>query len=331
MKSEKIFFRLAQPWGNHNGGQILFDPNVLKSDAQKLFIMLGDGGQGGDPLNSGQNASTFLGSILRIDVDSAPDSNKLYSVPKDNPFYKSNLNILPEIWSYGLRNPWRCSFDRNNTFYFYCGDVGQNTREEISLITKGGNMGWNKWEGTYDYRPSEKSIPNDVKPILEYSHNINLKGHSICGGFVYRSDTADDLDLAGKYIFADYIGPLFVGSESAPGSGKFSYQRVSWGCSKNSPMKCPQATGTIYSMAQDYKGELYFLTDTGIYKLSSKGLCDPAQSSLNDPLPDDTELYVILPFAVCFIVVFTYFIHARYFSKAKSSNIEETSPKNPPK
>ncbi len=195
-------------------------------------------------------------------------------------------------------------------------------------------MGWNIWEGTYNYRPDDKIPPTSViKPILEYPHNINPKGHSICGGFIYRPEKNLESALSGKYIFADLIGPLFVGTESPAGSGKFAYVRVSWGCSKSSPIECPNTTGMIYSMAEDNQGELYFLTDSGVYLLSDANSCTANQLFTNSPEKEDTILYVIVPIAVCIFIVTAYCLHSRFSQKSKSnnSNTTETDAKNPQK
>ncbi len=195
--SEVILFKVTQPYSNHNGGQLLFGPDGY------LYISLGDGGSGGDPLNNAQNLGTPLGKILRIDVD----NGNPYAIPSNNPFI-DNENADARIWAWGLRNPWRFSFDRL-TGDLYIGDVGQNLWEEIdfqSFSSPGGeNYGWRCMEATHVYStasPCDSSVYLDtlISPITEYSHSI---GRSVTGGFVYRGLRYPDFD--GIYFFADYV------------------------------------------------------------------------------------------------------------------------------
>lgn len=184
--TEREILRFDQPWANHNGGQLAFGPDRM------LYIGIGDGGSGGDPKNSAQNLATWLGKILRIDVDTkAP-----YAIPRDNPFVNTP-GALPEIWAYGLRNPWRFSFDRQ-TGQLYCGDVGQNKFEEIDLIEKAKNYGWRVREGKHPYKEEQ---PNGevVDPIKDYGRDL---GVSVTGGFVYRGKEIPALE--GIYLYADY-------------------------------------------------------------------------------------------------------------------------------
>ena len=190
-QSERVVMEVDQPYGNHNGGHIAFGPDGF------LYITLGDGGAGGDPKNSGQDKSTLLGSILRIDVNTREDG-KAYGIPDDNPFVNES-NARPEIYAYGLRNVWRFSFDAK-TGALWAGDVGQNAYEEIDIIEKGGNYGWNIREGMHDFRPRGRTDRDLIEPIHEYSRDI---GRSVTGGYVYRGD--DIPALRGAYIFADYV------------------------------------------------------------------------------------------------------------------------------
>jgi len=190
--SEFIILEVEQPYSNHNGGQIIFGPDNY------LYISLGDGGSAGDPHNNGQDPSTLLGSILRINIDKA--ENRLnYSIPKDNPFTGNTQGFREEIYAYGLRNPWRMSFD-SETGLLWTGDVGQNKYEEIDIIRKGNNYGWNIMEGLHCYRADNCDSSGLTMPIWEYSHDL---GQSITGGYVYRGDKFQE--LKGKYIYADYI------------------------------------------------------------------------------------------------------------------------------
>ena len=191
--SELVMLVIGQPFSNHNGGQMHFGPDGY------LYIGMGDGGSAGDPQNHGQDATTLLGSMLRIDVNS--DSERGYAIPPDNPY----LDIAErpnEIWGIGLRNPWRFSFDRL-TGDLYVADVGQNAWEEIHLIpagTPGGiNFGWNIMEGTNCYRAPDCDQAGLDIPIWDYDHS---NGCSITGGYIYRGQHSPE--LWGNYFFSDY-------------------------------------------------------------------------------------------------------------------------------
>jgi len=187
--SERVILTVPQPYENHNGGWIGFGPDGM------LYVALGDGGSGGDPLGNGQRLDTRLGKILRIDVDGAHP----YVVPPDNPFV-ARAGALPEIWAYGLRNPWRCSFDRG-TGDLWAGDVGQDLYEEVDRIVPGGNYGWNRKEAFADYAPVA-APPADplIPPLASYDHS---EGQSISGGYVYRGAAVPS--LAGAYLYADFL------------------------------------------------------------------------------------------------------------------------------
>jgi glucose/arabinose dehydrogenase len=188
--SEKILLQQQQPFPNHNGGQLAVGPDGY------LYIGLGDGGSAGDPRGNGQSLNTFLGKVLRIDV-SQGDS---YKVPSDNPF--KGANQRPEIWAYGLRNPWRFSFDMQ-THDLYIGDVGQDAWEEIDFIpagTPGGtNFGWSYREGLNPYKGNPPAGLNLTDPVFNYSHSL---GCSVTGGFVYRGSALPEWQ--GIYLFGDY-------------------------------------------------------------------------------------------------------------------------------
>jgi hypothetical protein len=195
--SEFELLNFDQPFSNHNGGWIGF-----RQKDGYLYIATGDGGSGGDPQNNGQKITTMLGKILRIDVDGGPP----YSIPPDNPFIDSTGNVKKEIYAWGMRNPWRCSFDPV-TDLFWVADVGQNCYEEVSIIENGGNYGWRIMEAFHCFNPQEPFNCNytgcdtsDLKlPIWEYDHG---QGCSITGGYVYRGLNVPE--LVGKYIYADY-------------------------------------------------------------------------------------------------------------------------------
>jgi glucose/arabinose dehydrogenase len=189
--SERELLTVPHPtFANHNGGQIAFGPDGF------LYIGVGDGGSGGDPNGNGQNTQTRLGKMLRIDVTPLVG----YAIPADNPFAAGGG--LPEIWAYGLRNPWRFSFDQP-TGRLFCADVGQSTFEEVNLVTRGGNFGWNKMEGTICYPPGTASCDTAglSLPITEYGHDA-AGGSAVIGGFVYRGTAIPG--LVGTYLFGDF-------------------------------------------------------------------------------------------------------------------------------
>jgi len=189
--SEVKLLEFPQPYENHNGGEVLFGPDGY------LYIGTGDGGSGGDPHNNGQSLATLLGKILRIDVDH-PDPGRAYGVPPDNPF--AGTSNRAEIWAYGLRNPWRFSFDPA-TGTLWAGDVGQDAIEEVDIIEKGKNYGWRIMEGNACFNPSTGCDTTGlVRPVWDYSHDT--AGVCITGGYVYRGTKLPE--LAGAYIYADY-------------------------------------------------------------------------------------------------------------------------------
>ncbi len=192
--SELILLEFSQPFGNHNGGQLGFGPDGF------LYIAVGDGGSAGDPEENGEDLTTLLGSILRIDVDQTSGSLP-YSIPADNPFAGNDQNIREEIFAYGLRNPWRFSFDAQ-TGQLWTGDVGQNAMEEINIIENGGNYGWNTTEGDLCFDPANNCNTEGITlPVLTYRHNQGDR--SVTGGFVYRG--TEQTALAGYYIYADFV------------------------------------------------------------------------------------------------------------------------------
>jgi glucose/arabinose dehydrogenase len=190
--SEEVLLVIEQPFANHNGGQIAFGPDGF------LYIGTGDGGSGGDPLDNGQSTATLLGKILRIDVESetAP-----YAIPLGNPF-SGREGFREEIWAFGLRNPWRFSFDRL-TGDLYIADVGQDAREEVNVrpASSGGgeNYGWNIMEGSRCFREPDCDRTGLVLPVAEYDHS---QGCSVTGGYVYRGKAAPRMQ--GVYFYGDY-------------------------------------------------------------------------------------------------------------------------------
>ena len=193
LASERQLLVVDQPFDNHNGGQLAFG-----SDGN-LYIGTGDGGSGGDPFGNGQNTSVLLGKILRIGVDAPFAPGLQYAIPPDNPFVMGGGRA--EIWAYGLRNPWRFSFDRASGALF-AADVGQDDREEINIIVRGGNYGWNIMEGSLCFPPPTPTCASAglVAPISEYSHDAG-GGIATIGGYVYNGPSIPD--LRGAYVFGD--------------------------------------------------------------------------------------------------------------------------------
>jgi glucose/arabinose dehydrogenase len=188
--SELDILHVDQPYNNHNGGGLAFGPDGY------LYIGLGDGGSEGDPLDNGQNLQTMLGKMLRIDVD----QGTLYAIPASNPFAAGGG--LPEIWAYGLRNPWRFSFDRL-TGDLYIADVGQDAWEEIDLVLSGMpggmNFGWSYYEGMHPYKGQPPANGSFTLPVSEYSHS---DGCAVTGGYVYRGQALPEWQ--GIYFYGDY-------------------------------------------------------------------------------------------------------------------------------
>ena len=236
-RAQRILLRFKQPYRNHNGGFLTFGPD------RNLYIATGDGGAAGDPLNAGQNRNTLLGKILRIDV--RPSKSKPYRIPPDNPFV-GQAQTRPEIYAWGLRNPWRFSFDRQ-TQRLYAADVGQNRLEEINLIVKGGNYGWRRKEGSLCYQPSRNCDPKKSKlrlidPIHSYGRSV---GQSITGGYVYRGSLLPALQ--GRYIFADYVSGALWALALNPKNGR----------ARGPALLLKKRSGNISSFGEDLKGELY--------------------------------------------------------------------------
>ncbi len=185
----RVLLEIEQPFQNHDGGQLAFGPDGY------LYIGMGDGGSRADPHGHGQNLATLLGSMLRIDVDASPG----YAVPADNPFV-TTPGARPEIWAYGLRNPWRFSFDPRGRLVV--ADVGQDMYEEVSLVARGDNLGWKVREGAHCFPPSETGCATRglLDPVFEYGRD---EGASITGGHVYLGSRL--VWLRGKYVFADFV------------------------------------------------------------------------------------------------------------------------------
>lgn len=262
--SEKIILQIDQPQANHNGGHIAFGPDGY------LYISLGDGGQANDVglghslIGNGQDVSTLLGKILRIDID----NGNLYSIPQDNPFV--DKNGLDEIFAYGFRNPYHISFDKEGNRELFVADVGQNLWEEVNIVTKGNNYGWNVKEGSHCFNVENpnQSLNNcsrvDLEgqilldPIIEYGHPNNEGfGIAIVGGHVYRGEKING--LYGSYVFADWSkgfiqgdGSIFVASKD---NSTWSFKELTILNSENGRINL-----FIKGIGQDEKNELYVLT-----------------------------------------------------------------------
>jgi glucose/arabinose dehydrogenase len=230
--SESILLTIPQPFDNHNGGELQFGPDGY------LYIGMGDGGSGGDPQNNGQSLNTLLGKMLRIDVDSAAP----YAIPPSNPFATSTT-ARREIWAYGLRNPWRFTFDRENGD-LWIADVGQGAWEEVDLQRStsigGENYGWRKMEGRHCFNPSSNCTEASMTlPVVEYSHSF---GCSITGGYRYRG--ARYPAMRGLYFFADYCsGDIWGARESVSGNWTASVLL--------------DTTLSLTTFGEDENGELY--------------------------------------------------------------------------
>ena len=233
-------------FGNHHGGQLQFGPND-----GKLYVSVGDGGCCGDPQPNGQRTKTLNGKLLRIDVSAGTG----YSVPSDNP-YPTDTSYAPEIWSYGFRNPWRFSFDRQ-TGDLYIGDIGDASWEEVDAVAganpgKGVNFGWSMYEGTHCYH-TPCTASGITFPVVEYGHNPSC---SVTGGYVYRGTRVTQ--LIGRYVYGDLCSG-FVGSFLLAGGA--ATQRVDW-TSQLSP------GGSIVSFGEDARGELYIVVyGGGVYRI----------------------------------------------------------------
>ncbi|MEJ2060983.1 MAG: PQQ-dependent sugar dehydrogenase [Gammaproteobacteria bacterium] len=246
--SRQVLLTIPEPASNHNGGMLAFGPDGY------LYLGPGDGGRGGDPWGNAQNRDVLLGKLLRIDVS----QGKGYRIPPDNPFV-NKPGMRPEIWAYGLRNPWRFSFDRR-TGDLWIADVGQNAWEEIDHQPRGEggrNYGWNRMEGLHCY-PEGRLCDSSglVLPVAEYAHD---KGCSVTGGYVYRGAAIPS--LAGVYVFGDYCSGRVWGlwpEEKDKGKGY--------------DMRLLMQTGfRITSFGEDARGELYLVDQRGgIYRLEQQ-------------------------------------------------------------
>jgi glucose/arabinose dehydrogenase len=262
MSSERILLQVQQPFSNHKGGELAFGPDGY------LYLGLGDGGAGDDPFGSGQNTSTLLAKILRIDVDSkttlgrGPRARQLqYGIPSDNPFFlepdMGGLGARKEIWAYGLRNPWRFSFDRK-TGVLWAGDVGQDLWEEVDLIIRGGNYGWSVREGAHHFKPGPPGAQY-IDPVIEYTHRPDLQpqamfpdhsiGMCVIGGYVYRGKEFPALE--GVYVYGDYTLGTIWGFRYDYDAKKVTVHGTLLEQKKNITSFAEDADGEIYALMQD--------------------------------------------------------------------------------
>ena len=233
---------VEQPFGNHNAGQLLFGPDGM------LYVPLGDGGSGGDPQGHGQNLDTLLGSILRLDVD----GGEPYAIPPDNPFVSGGGR--PEIWAYGVRNPWRNEIDAEDGL-IYVADVGQNEWEEVSvapLAEAGVNYGWNVVEGPECFSASNCDRTGMTDPAVSYSH---ADGCSITGGHVYRGSAIQG--LAGTYFYSDFCRGWLRSFRWDAAQGVAVDERE-WSI---------PGLGNVYSFGRDGQGELYILAGGSAWRI----------------------------------------------------------------
>jgi glucose/arabinose dehydrogenase len=238
-ESEEVLLKVERPYWNHAGGTITFGPDGY------LYTVLGDGGLANDPHGNGQNLGTFLGKVLRLDVDHR-DEGRAYAIPKDNPFV-GKKDARPEIWCYGLRNPWRMAFDRK-TGKLWCADVGQNLYEEIDHLVAGGNYGWSRREGLHPFGPKGTGPrPEFIEPIWEYHHDV---GKSMTGGTVYHGSRLPELE--GHYLYADYVtNKLWA----------LKYDETAKRVVANHPI--PDKGVPVMSFGEDEAGDVYFMTYSG--------------------------------------------------------------------
>ncbi len=247
--TEAMLLEVVQPFSNHNGGGLCF------GEGTELYLALGDGGSGGDPEDNGQDLTSILGSIIRVDVGMSEDAPPYHGIPATNPFVGNTEGYRTEIFAYGLRNPWRISYDTVEG-ELWTGDVGQGSWEEVNHVRNGGNYGWDCREGSAPYSPppgsSSSACPTAgpfIDPVAEYDHSNGDR--SITGGFVYRGSEVDE--LRDRYLFADFSsGRIWIINRN--GSGLEEFEDTSLG---------------ISSFGTDEGNELYLLgygSSGGVYR-----------------------------------------------------------------
>jgi uncharacterized repeat protein (TIGR03806 family) len=294
-QSEQVILEVAQPFANHNGGMIAFGPDGY------LYIGMGDGGSGGDPYGNGQNPKTLLGDMLRIDVDH-PSDGRNYGIPADNPYAGATDGSRPEIYAIGLRNPWRWSFDRV-TGQLWAGDVGQDAWEEVDLIERGKNYGWNRMEGTHCYNPPSGCDQTGLTlPVIDYAHSV---GRSITGGYVYRGSRLSE--LFGRYLYADFAnGQVWA---------------LAWdGAKVTANTLLIDSDEVISSFGEDATGEVYLL---GYYTGTVYRLERAAAPSTTPPFPtrlSDTGCFTDVAARIPAPGVYPYTVNAPLWADAASKD-----------
>ena len=248
--SEQVLLTVPQDFSNHNGGHIAFDQDG------NLYLGLGDGGSGGDPNDRAQDNTNLLGTMVRIDVDGGAP----YAIPAGNPFSANQTcpqgftvggQECPEIFAYGLRNPWRYSFDRQSG-ELWAGDVGQGSWEEIDIVIEGGDYGWDDREGAHCFEPATGCIMDSIDPITEYGRSV---GQSVTGGFVYRGSAI--ADLSGWYVFGDFASGVILAIPADSQPGVVPTELLSPGLAIASFGEGED--GELYIV--DYGGSIYEITD----------------------------------------------------------------------
>lgn len=243
--ADTVILTVNQPYSNHNGGNIVFGPDGF------LYFGLGDGGGAGDPNETGQDRTDLLGSMLRLDVTGAT-----YTIPAGNP-YVGSPTFRQELWNYGLRNPWRWSFDRQ-TGDLYIADVGQNRYEEVDVVPAGAgggqNFGWDDMEGTHCFEDANCASNLAVRPVLDYSHS---EGCSITGGYVYRGTAVPAIQ--GLYFYSDYCSGTLWSFRWSPG-----------GITERKKWSLVHTGGGVTSFGEDGRGELYLVNSSGtVYRFAT--------------------------------------------------------------
>ncbi len=255
LASERILLEVPQPYGNHNSGNLAFGPDG------HLYVGFGDGGSANDPHENGQNLRSFLGKILRIDVNRRSET-QAYGIPRDNPFATAGNGIRSEIWAFGFRNPWGLAFDPQ-TAELWVADVGQNKWEEINLVVRGGNYGWNTYEGFHLFKEPISKAVNAIFPIMEYPHSPQYNeqaafpheaGLSITGGYVYRGKKLEGFD--GVYFYGDFAMGTLWGL-------RFQHGKVTHlGTLATMPADA-KPRRSISGFGKDAEGEIYVLSFDG--------------------------------------------------------------------
>lgn len=279
--SEAVILVIPEPYGNHNGGSIAFGPDGY------LYIGVGDGGSGGDPGNRAQNKDSLLGKILRIDVHPADSILLPYAIPPDNPFASGGGR--PEIFAWGLRNPWRFSFDPA-TGRLWCGDVGQERWEEIDIIENGKNYGWRVMEGFHCYSPAQCDSSGLTSPIIDYPHESGVG--SVTGGVVNRAEPGSPGDNGpiqhGEYVYADFVFGRIWG-----------LTLDSSGVVRNRVIDSTRLNPSVFGTASD--GHIFFCAYDGrIFEFGASSGIDANQADISlalvrpNPVEDQAELTIQL-------------------------------------